>query len=182
MDERELFYVTPRRGFTPEIGRLVSMLEYARHTTILAVRDLTVAELDYLHDEESNSIGALLSHIAAVETWYQANTFFQRELTQDEERVWNAALDLGDAARREIRSREGTEYVAALERARRMTLEELARRDDAWLEEESDFGNRRANNYFKWFHVLEDELSHRGQIRWLKKRAIHACRGRETDA
>ena len=25
--------------------------------------------------------------------------------------------------------------------------------------------DRPANNYFKWFHVFEDELNHRGQIR-----------------
>ncbi|MFK9093966.1 hypothetical protein [Bacillus salipaludis] len=29
--------------------------------------------------------------------------------------------------------------------------------------------DRPANNYFKWFHVFEDELSHRGQIRIIKK-------------
>ena len=50
--------------------------------------------------------------------------------------------------------------------------EELARRDDAWLEEQSPFREGQpANNHFKWFHVFEDELNHRGQIRWLRKRA-----------
>jgi hypothetical protein len=27
-----------------------------------------------------------------------------------------------------------------------------------------------ANNHFKWFHVFEDEINHRGQIRWLRAR------------
>ncbi len=48
---------------------------------------------------------------------------------------------------------------------------EFSRRGDEWLDEQTPFwGGRPANNYFKWFHVFEDELNHRGQIRWLRKR------------
>ena len=53
-------------GYSPTIGRLVGMLTYARSTTLAAVDGLTIADLDHLHDAESNSIGALLAHIAAV--------------------------------------------------------------------------------------------------------------------
>ncbi|MGH2399991.1 MAG: hypothetical protein ACRDF6_09100, partial [bacterium] len=53
-------------GYTPTIGRLVGMLTYARSTTIAAVEGLTLAELDHLHDTQSNSIGALLAHIVVV--------------------------------------------------------------------------------------------------------------------
>jgi Protein of unknown function (DUF664) len=58
-------------GYTPAIVRLVGMLTYARSTTLSAVDGLSVAELDHLHDDRSNSIGALLAHIAAVERSYQ---------------------------------------------------------------------------------------------------------------
>ena len=37
-------------------------------------------------------------------------------------------------------------------------------------EETPFWGGQPANNYFKWFHVFEDEINHRGQIRWLCKR------------
>lgn len=40
------------------------------------------------------------------------------------------------------------------------------------LNEVEDLNVERANNYFKWFHVFEDELNHRGQIRWLRIRAL----------
>ena len=61
-----------------------------------------------------------------------------------------------------------------LARVRARTLEELTRRDDAWLFEESPWWDGHvANNYFKWFHVFEDELNHRGQIRLLRKRLPH---------
>ena len=171
MDARDLFLIGELRGFTPQIGRLVAMMRYVRHTTLAEVEGLSVEQLDALHDPESNSIGALLSHIAAVETWYQAATFFGRDIDAREMEEWGAALDLGEKARLEIRGHDLAHYVGRLERVRAKTLDELAQRDDAWLEEETPFWQGRpANNYFKWFHVFEDELNHRGQIRWLRKR------------
>jgi uncharacterized damage-inducible protein DinB len=165
------FIVGEQPGFAPEVGRLVVMLSYARRTTLKAVQGLTVAQLDHLQDPESNSIGALLAHIAAIETAYQCSTFEQRRLSPAEQARWGAALDLGERARREIRGQDLDYYLSMLDEVRSRTLGELARRDDPWLEETTPFwGGQPANNYFKWFHVLEDEINHRGQIRWLRRR------------
>jgi uncharacterized damage-inducible protein DinB len=172
MNGEDLFLIGDIPGFTRQVGRLVSMMNYTRHTTLSEVEGLGVAQLDYQHDDQSNSIGALLFHIAAVEVWYQAVTFSGRDLHAEETREWGAGLDLGEQARREIRGHDLDYYVSRLKRVRATTLAELERRDDAWLEEQAPFWEgRQANNYFKWFHVVEDELSHRGQIRWLRKRA-----------
>jgi uncharacterized damage-inducible protein DinB len=133
---------------------------------------LRVEELDYLPDPQSNSIGALLLHIAAAEAGYQAATFDARELNAEEKQRWGAALELGAKGRNEIRGSELSYYLDRLDQVRAKTLEELGRRDDQWLESETSFGNgRRVNNYFKWFHVLGHEINHRGQIRWLRSRA-----------
>jgi uncharacterized damage-inducible protein DinB len=170
--QNNLYLIGDLPGFSPQIGRLVSMLNYTRSTTLQAVAGLAVTELDYLHDPDSNSIGTLLLHIAAAEIGYQAATFDSRELNSEEKQVWGAALDLGDRARHEIRGRELDHYLAALEQVRAKTLAELGRRDDRWLEEETSFGSgQRVNNYFKWFHVMGHEINHRGQIRWLRSRA-----------
>ncbi|HEX4438566.1 MAG TPA: DUF664 domain-containing protein [Thermoanaerobaculia bacterium] len=175
MTSRGPFVIGEVPGFTPGIGRLVSMMRYVRQTTEAAVTGLTVAQLDYLHDARSNSIGALLSHVVAVESWYQAKTFFGRDLDADEMREWGSALDLGDAARTTIRGRPLEHYLERMRRVRERTLEELRRRDDAWLDEMAPFWEGQpANNHFKWFHVFEDELNHRGQIRWLRARAAAA--------
>jgi uncharacterized damage-inducible protein DinB len=175
MDERRLFLIGDLAGFTPQIGRLVSMMNYARHTTLSAVDGLGPPHLDYLHDPHSNSIGALLSHVASVEVAYQAVTFHYRDLNEEEKREWGAALDLGEKARLEIRGHDLGYYLGRLRRVREATLTELRRRSDAWLEERAPFwGGLAANNHFKWFHVFEDELSHRGQIRWLRKRALES--------
>ena len=170
-DKGNLFLIGEVPGFTPQIGRLISMMNYTRHTTLREVEGLGVPELDHLQDSESNSIGALLFHIAAVEVWYQAETFFARELDAEEVREWGTALDLGEAARREIRGHDLGFYLSRLEDVRAKTLAELGRRDDEWLEERSPWGGEVVNNHFKWFHVIEDEFSHRGQVRWLKSRA-----------
>ena len=172
MSEQDLFLITEIPGFTPQIGRLVSMMNYVRSTTLSAVAGLSVSELDYLYDSQSNSIGALLSHIAAAEVGYQAATFFGRGLDEQERQEWGAALDLGERARREIRGHELDHYVSRLERVRATTLAELGRRTDQWLDERtSSTGGREVNNYFKWFHVFGHEINHRGQMRWLRTRA-----------
>jgi len=176
MNQDNLYLIGGVDGFTPQVGRLVSMMNSVRFTTLAAVAGLGVNELDYLHDAQSNSIGALLAHIAAAEVGYQAATFHARDLNEDELRAWGAAISLGERSRREIRGNDLAYYAQSLERVRAITLAELSRRDDQWLEAETTSGNgKRVNNYFKWFHVFGHELNHRGQIRWLRARAAAAC-------
>jgi len=165
------FLIQDLPGFTPEISKLVVMMNYARFTTLQAVQGLTTRQLDYLRDAQSNTIGALLGHIAAVEVAYQVDTFEGRGLTPKEKQEWGTFLDLGEKARREIRGHPLDYYLELLNRVRQKTLSEFAKRTDDWLYEETLFwGGQPANNYFKWFHVFEDEINHRGQIRWLCKR------------
>jgi uncharacterized damage-inducible protein DinB len=153
MNENNLYLISDTPGFTPQIGRLVSMMNHVRHTTLSAVAGLEMDELDYIHDPQSNSIGALLLHIAAAEVGYQSHTFYSCDLSKEERDEWGAALDL-------------------CEQVRAKTLSELSRCDDHWLEEETSFGSgQMVNNYFKWFHVFGHEINHRGQIRWLRSRA-----------
>lgn len=163
------YSILPLPGYTPTIGRLVAMLSYARQTTLKSVEGLRREQLDHLHDERSNSIGALLAHIAAVERGYQLVTFEEREPTAAENDAWSAALKLGGKGRREIRGDELQFYVDELRRTREATLAALAARDDAWLESPLRIAPA-LNAHWAWFHVAEDEINHRGQIRWLRAR------------
>ena len=163
------YRILPLPGYTPTIGRLVAMLSYARQTTLQAVDGLTRDELDHLQDQQSNSIGALLAHVAAVERAYQLVTFEEREPTAAENDAWSAALKLGDKGRREIRGHELQFYVDELGRTREATLAALAAREDAWLEAPLRIAPA-LNAHWAWFHVAEDEINHRGQIRWLRAR------------
>lgn len=161
--------IEPLPGYTPAIGRLVGMLAWSRRTLLDAVEGLTRAELDHLHDARSNSIGALLAHAAAVERWHQILTFEERQPTAEEQGPLLAALDLGEAGRRQLRGRELDGYLGELATVRAATLAALAARDDAWLEAPLAAAPEK-NAHWAWFHVAEDEISHRGQIRWLRAR------------
>jgi uncharacterized damage-inducible protein DinB len=173
MKPTNLYLITDVDGYTPQIGRLVSMMNYVRWTTLAEVEDLNIEHLDYLHDADSNSIGALLMHIAAVEAWYQESTLGFDSFKGPDSAELRMALDLGKRTRRKIKGHAVTHYLRILEAVRSKTLKGFATRDDRWLDEQTLFWDRRrANNYFKWFHVFEDELNHRGQIRWLRTRAL----------
>ncbi|WP_082423204.1 DinB family protein [Paenibacillus dakarensis] len=171
LDMEKIYLVTDIPGYSPQISRLLSMMNYARHTTLEEVRGLSVDELDYLMDEDSNSIGGLLLHAAAVEYAYQVGTFEQRELTEEELAVWSPALSLGEQGRQQIKGHELSYYMERLDEVRNRTFELFRTVDDAWLTHEVDFWyNKPANFYFMWFHVFEDEINHRGQIRIIRKR------------
>lgn len=163
------YFIQPLPGYTPTIGRLVGMLSYARTTTLQAVEGLSRDELDYLQDPRSNSIGALLAHVASTELWYQVLCFEDRKMTAEEEAPYKAAFFLGDEGRRVLRGRDLQSYLDELAGLREVTLAKLAQRDDEWLERPL-VAKPEYNGHWAWFHVAEDEISHRGQMRWLRAR------------
>ena len=170
MNAERLFLIADVPGYTPHISRLISMMHYARDTTLEDVQGLNTAQLDHkLHGFE-NSIGALLKHIAAVEAVHQVITF-QRHIEQEEaERSgWVAGMKLGQRTD-EIRRQPLEHYLTDLEAVRAVTLEEFGKRNDDWLLLESTWWDGRpVNNHWYWFHVFEDEINHRGQIRLIRK-------------
>ncbi|WP_273853025.1 DinB family protein [Guptibacillus spartinae] len=173
MLNHQLCMIERKEGFTPEIGRLVSMMDYARSTTEEAIRGLTIEQLDFQLDEKSNSIGMLLHHISSIEKAFQIMTFQERELNDAEWEELETGIDLGEKARAVIRGRDLDFYWSELSLVRAKTFDELREKDDVWLEKVTPYGwDEKANHYFKWFHVMEDEISHRGQIRMIKRRLI----------
>lgn len=164
------YRIKEQAGFSPKIGELVSMLDYTRAVTLADVAGLSIEQLDYLAEGDSNSIGALLMHMAAIEFVHQVITFENRDLTAQELETWLVPFQLGDKARSEIRNRPLDDYVAELKKIRDKTLSLLGNVDDSWLYEEGQYDNGATyNKYYLWFHVVEDETSHRGQIRILKR-------------
>lgn len=165
----------PREGYSPQIGILVSMLDWMRGVILQPVQGLSVAQLDYLHDAKANTIGALLLHLAAIERLYQIHTFDGKKWGDWDDatrKQWNTAADLGEAARKSIKGNKLSYYLDNLKQVRERTMAELRQRDDAWLMEVDPhgLGGTPTNNYCKWFHVCEHESNHNGQVKWLKAR------------
>jgi uncharacterized damage-inducible protein DinB len=171
LEKQDLFQIKKLEGFDTQFGHLISMMNYARITTLDIVEGLTISDLDFLLDEKANSIGMLLFHIASVDFIYRTTSVYKREPTAEEMEYWSPALKLGKEGRENIKGHNLNYYLETLANERKKTLVALQAKKDAWLFEESEFwDNKKANNYFKWFHVLEDEINHRGQIRMIKKR------------
>lgn len=166
--------VGPKDGYTPEIGTLVSMMNWMRNTMLRPVYGMSQKDLDYLHDTNSNSVGAMLMHLVATERYYQRNTFDNElhfEPGREADEMYDAASDLGDAGRATFKGKELDYYLEKLEASRALSLKELAKYDDSWLEiVDTQFWGSPTNNYCKWFHVVEHESNHNGQIKYLKSR------------
>ncbi|HZH65056.1 MAG TPA: DinB family protein [Flavisolibacter sp.] len=166
--------IGPKEGFSPQVGTLVSMMNWMRETILRPVQNMSVEQLDYLHDSKSNSIGAMLLHLAATERYYQLHTFEGKKWGSWDENIktqWDLPMNLGEAARKTIKGRNLDYYLNALKEVRQSTLLEFQRRDDRWLMAvDKEWGWGPTNNYCKWFHVCEHESNHNGQIKWIKSR------------
>ena len=172
----ELNVLGPRPGYSSQIGAFVSELTWMRDANgvLRATEKLSQADLDYLFDKNANSIGALMLHLAATETYYQMNTFDGMKWdswSADIKKKWDAAMDLGDAGRASIKGHDRDYYVNILHEVREKTLAEFRKRDDAWfLAIDKNWPWGPTNNLCKWFHVCEHEAHHTGQIALLRKR------------
>jgi Protein of unknown function (DUF664) len=176
----EKWIVGPQPGFTPEVGTLISMMAFTREQVVANVKGLSQADLDFLLDGKANTIGALLLHLAATETYYQLSTFggMKWDSWPDEvKKKWDIPMNLGEPARKAIKGNSLDYYLDALHQAREKSLAEFRKRDDKWLATVSTDGDFTANNYAKWFHVAEHESNHDGQIKFLKSRVPGAKAG-----
>jgi hypothetical protein len=166
--------IGPKEGYSPQIGTLVSMMDWLRPQVINSIKSLTVEQLDFLLDDKANTIGALTFHLAATDAFYHEHTFKGLEWGKWDKSVedkFGAAMELGDAGRKKIKGNNADFYINVLQETRESTLAEFKKRDDKWLlavDEKWYWGP--TNNYCKWFHVTEHESHHLGQINLLKSR------------
>jgi len=96
---------------------------------ISATKNLTIADLDHLIDPNANTIGALMLHLAATETYYQLNTFEGKKWDTWPDSVkqqWDAAMNLEDAGRKTIKGHDRGYYLNILRGTRAKTLAEFS--------------------------------------------------------
>lgn len=172
--DSDINIVGPKDGYTPQVGTLVSMMNWMRMVILAPVRGMSVSDLDFLVDDNANSIGAMLLHLAATERFYQIHTFENKtwgDWSKEDTDKWSVASGLGAKARREIKGKPLDYYIEEMTKVREFTLEEFKKRDDDWLMAvDKNFPWGPTNNYCKWFHVCEHESNHNGQFKFIKSR------------
>lgn len=161
--------IMPKKGYSPQIGSTVMMLEDLKARVTQSVRNLNQQEVDFLLDEDANRIGAMILHLAATEKYYQLYTFENRGFNKEEAKKWETALSLGEKGRAEIQGKPISYYMDIWDEVRKETLRLLKQKDDKWFE--AKVKGSSMNNHWAWYHVMEHQANHMGQIRLILKRA-----------
>ncbi|OBX22263.1 MULTISPECIES: DinB family protein [Bizionia] len=157
------------KGYSTQIGNMVSMLEDLKARVTTSVVNLNQNEVDFLLDDDANRIGAMILHLAATEKYYQLYTFENRSFNNEENETWLLPLELGEPARNELVNKPISYYLDIWDEVRKETLRLLKTKDDKWFN--SKVKNSSMNNHWAWYHVMEHQANHMGQIRLIIKRA-----------
>lgn len=160
--------IKPIKGYSTQIGTTVSMLEDLKKRVTNSVANLTLKETDFLLDEDANRIGAIIFHLAATEKYYQIYTFENRGFNKEESKRWETPLSLGTNARNSFINKPIDYYLDIWNKVRDETLVLLKGKDDDWFQSKVKRGNM--NNHWAWYHVMEHQANHMGQIRLIIKR------------
>ncbi|MBT8263398.1 MAG: DinB family protein [Bacteroidia bacterium] len=160
--------IKPLKGYSNDIGNMVAMLEDLRGRVTRSVANLSQDETDFLLDDKANRVGALILHLAATEKYYQVYTFENRSFNTEEQKQWEIALNLGDIARETIKGKPIRYYLDIWNEVRAETKALLKTKDDKWFK--SRVNGSSMNNHWAWYHVMEHQANHMGQIRLITKR------------
>lgn len=154
------------KGYSNDIGNMISMLDNLKKRVERQVRNLDQEGTDFLLDENANSPGAIIYHLAATEAYYQVYTFEGRGFNAEEKTKWDTALNLGEKARKEFKNKPISYYLDLYDEVRAKTKKLLKTKDDDWFK--SKIGNM--TMHWAWFHVMEHQANHMGQLAMITKR------------
>ncbi|MCB4799206.1 mycothiol transferase [Neotamlana laminarinivorans] len=154
------------KGYTHDIGNMISMLDNLKERVESIVKDLSQQQTDFLIDENANRIGAIIYHLAATEKYYQLYTFEDRQFNEEENNIWSVPLSLGDKGREALQGKPIKYYLKIYDDVRKETKKLLKEKNDAWFTEKTG----PMTNHWAWFHVMEHQANHMGQLAFLTKR------------
>lgn len=161
------YKVTVTEGYSPQIGMMVNMLEDIKNRITEMTKDLDQTETDFLFDEKANSIGAIIMHLAAIESYTYVETLENRHWTEEEALFWATTSDLSENTQEVMKGKPIQYYLEQWDKVRNKTLEGLKQKDDDWFASDIDEG---MNYHWAWFHVMEHAAAHMGQINLVQNR------------
>jgi len=161
------YEIKPSTEYTHDIGVMVAMLEDLKDRITEQVKDLDQTETDFMFDENANSIGALVMHLVSTEAYYQIETLNERQWTTEEKERLGIAGGLNEESKNKLKGKPIQHYLDLWEEVRQKTLTGLKTKDDAWFASKVDEG---INYHWVWYHVMEHQANHMGQIASVKNR------------
>jgi len=157
----------PSKGYSPQIGLMVYMLEDLKDRITQQVKDLDQSQIDFLYDANANSIGSLIMHLVSTESYYQIATLEGREWTEDERIKFGMAGELNKEVKSMLKGKPVGYYLDLWDEVRKKTLNGLKTKDDTWFSSNLEEG---LNYHYIWYHVMEHSANHMGQIATVKNR------------
>ncbi len=153
-------------GYPEEIGRMLWMMEDVRRELLEKLEGVTQQELDTPQSGDATTIGALLYHIADVETsWLHFDMFGRTEL-DPEIRPWFAAPTRNEQG--EVWCPPGESLERHLERLAAVRSDFLDKLRSIDLEDWRTYrllpGEYEVTPEWIVYHLIEHEAHHRGQI------------------
>ncbi len=161
------YQIVEEEGYSHQIGIMVNMLEDLKIRITEEVDSLTIEQTDFLFDEKANSIGALIMHLAATESYYQVESLEERTWTEEETIFWEVPSGLGKDTREKYKGNSIQYYLDIWDQVREKTLIGLQARNDEWFGSNIEDG---MNYHWVWYHVMEHQANHMGQIALIKNR------------
>jgi len=139
-------------------------MKQMRAVTLRIVERLDTDQLDRHAYPKMNSIASLLRHIACFTESTRLAIFESRRFNATELEYWSGALP-----NLPLKSPGGyplSYYTTLLAETSSRLHGQVSERSDDWLlAPRGDSHTQNWNYYFKLFHLVEDEISHRGQIK-----------------
>ncbi|MFK7813789.1 MAG: DinB family protein [Maribacter sp.] len=161
------YEIKPVEGYSPNIGLIVAMLEDLKVRITDQVKDLNQAETDFEFDENANSIGALVMHLISTEAYFEIETLEGRQWSEEEKERLGFAGGLNEESKLKLKDKPIQHYLDLWNEVRQKTLAGLKTKDDDWFASEVDDG---MNYHWAWYHVMEHQANHMGQIALVKNR------------
>lgn len=170
-----LFVVEPLPANEPAIGRWLWQLEDTRRETREALTGITQAALDWAPDQNGNSIGTLLYHIALIELdWLFTEALDRQPWPQEIQRQFGVSVRDAQGHLSAVREVSLEEHLRRLDLARTHLL--IAFRDMTVQEfrRPRSFPDYHVTPEWVLHHLIQHEAEHRGHIQMLRSLAEQA--------
>jgi uncharacterized damage-inducible protein DinB len=141
----------------------------ARATTLARIQDISEEVLHWQFSKEWNSISCLLEHILCLKDLIKICCIDRRPMTPLEEEVIIPAATMGEYIPELIGKRNLEEYKELLTKNLEEMIEYLKEIEVSNLWTIYETNNNKNNTLWWLYHIIEDEVNHRGQISLLVK-------------